>query len=280
MKITISNNKNLEQLKSKIKQTGYQNLHILSDFDGTLTCGVTNGVKAPAIISLLRDGNYLTKDYAEKAHALFNKYHPIETDVKVPVAKKKKAMQKWWELHYKLLIKSGLTKSDLKHIVESGHIKFRDGVPEFLDFLYKKNIPLVVFSAGGCGEAIKLFFKKIKKNYPNVFFVINRFNWNKQGRAISIKPPIIHSMNKDKTIIKKIPNIYSSIKNRKNVILIGDSIGDIKIIEGFNCANLLKIGFLNFNYNESIKEYTNNFDVVLDEEANFDFINSLIQELK
>lgn len=280
MKVIIPNPENLEQLKSKIKKADYQNLHILSDFDRTLTYGAINGVKTPSIISMLRDGNHLTEGYAEKAHALFDKYHPIEIDPKIPLEEKKKAMQEWWETHNKLLIESGLSKLDLENIVKNGRVEFRDGAPEFLDFLYEHNIPLVILSASGCGDAIQLFFQKIGRDYPNIYCITNKFNWDKNGRVISTKGPIIHCMNKDEAILERIPEVYQAIKNRRNVILLGDSIGDLEMIKGFNYLNLLRIGFLNFDYDKSKEDYERNFDVVLEGDGDFNFVNTLIRDLE
>lgn len=279
MKVIIPNPENLEQLKSKIKRAGCQSLHVLSDFDRTLTYGAVNGVKTPSIISMLRDGNHLTEDYAVKAHALFDKYHPIEIDSKIPIEEKKKLMQEWWKTHNKLLIESELSKSDLEDIVKNSHVKFRDGVSEFLDFLYEHNIPLVILSASGCGDAIQLFFQKIGRDYSNIYYITNKFNWDKNGRSISTKCPIIHCMNKDETILERIPKVYQSIKNRRNVILLGDSISDLGMIEGFNCLNLLKIGFLNFDYDKSRENYERNFDVILEGDGDFGFVNTLIRNL-
>ncbi len=280
MKVIISNSEKFEKLKDQIKKTSYQNLHILSDFDRTLTYGAINGAKIPSIISILRDGNHLAAGYAEKAHELFNKYHHIELDPNVSLSEKKRAMQEWWETHNKLLIESGLSKSDLEDIVENGHVKFREGVSKFLDFLYKNNIPLIIFSASGCGDAIQLFFRKIRKDYLNIFYVTNKFNWDDNEKAVSTKGPIIHCMNKDETVLKKIPEIYKLIKNRKNVILLGDSLGDLGMIKGFDYSNLLKIGFLNFDYSKSIRDYKKNFDIVLEGNEDFNFINTLIRNLR
>jgi len=47
MKIIIPNPENFEKLQTQIKKMGYQNLHIVSDFDRTLTYGTINGVKTP-----------------------------------------------------------------------------------------------------------------------------------------------------------------------------------------------------------------------------------------
>ena len=279
MKTIIPNPENLERLKAQIKKTGYQNLHILSDFDRTFTYGTVDGVKVPSIISMLRDGHHLVAGYAEKAHALFDKYNPIEVDPNIPLAEKKRAMQEWWEIHDKLLIESGLSKSDLEDVAKNGHVKFREGVPEFLDFLCENNIPLIVFSASGCGDALPLFFQRIKRDYPNIFYVTNRFNWDDDGKVVSTKGPIIHCMNKDGVVLEEIPEVYKVIKDRKNIILLGDGIGDLGMVEGFDYANLLTIGFLNLDYNSSSKGYEENFDVVLEGDGDFNFINNLIRDL-
>ena len=124
MDIIISNPGNLENKKKLIQQGGSYKIYILTDFDSTLTKASIN---KPSLISILRNGNYLTPDYAAKAHDLYKKYHPIEIDFKIPLPEKKKAMQEWWEAHFNLLIKSGLNKKDLKSVVESGKIEFREG---------------------------------------------------------------------------------------------------------------------------------------------------------
>ncbi len=280
MNIVISKPENFEKLKSQIKSEGYQNLHILSDFDRTLTYGAVDGIKTPSIISLLRDGNHLISDYAEKAHLLFNKYHPIEIDPEISIDKKKEAMQEWWQTHNTLLIESGLSKSDLEDIVRNGHVRFREGVTHFLDFLYKHNIPLVILSASGCGDAIQLFFEKIGKDYSNIFYITNKFYWDENGRALSTKGSIIHCANKDETILEKIPEVYQSIQRRRNVILLGDNVEDIGMIEGFHYSHLLKIGFLNFDSDSLKKDYEKNFDVVLEGDGDFNFVNNLLDDLE
>lgn len=279
MKIIIPDKEKFEKLKNNIKRQGYDNLHILADFDRTLTYEFVDGNRVPSIISMLRDGKHLTKDYAKKAHALFDKYHPIETDPNIPVKEKKKAMLEWWDTHFKLLIDCGLSKSDLEDIVYNGIVQFRKGIEEFIDLLNNNNIPIIILSASGCGDAIQMYFQKIKKDYPNIHIVTNRFNWDENGKAISVKKPIIHSMNKDETILKDIPQVYKEIKNRKNVILLGDSPGDLGMITGFDYDNLLTIGFLNSKIDELIDSYSQNYDVILQGDGDIIFLNNLIKNL-
>ncbi len=276
MNIIISNPEKFDNLKQILKTEGLDKVHILSDFDRTLTYGSVDGVKTSSIMSLLRDGKHLSSDYVQKAHELFDTYHPIEVDSNIPLEERKDEMREWWQKHNDLLISSGLSLSDLEDIAKNGHLKFREGVLDFLDFLKSKNIPLIIFSASGCGDAIELFFKKYNKDYSNIYYLTNKFNWDENGRAISTKGPIIHSLNKDETVLSDIPEIFNIIKDRKNVILLGDSLGDVDMINGFDYDNLIKIGFLNFEYNKNREEYQSNFDVVLEGDGDFSFINNII----
>ncbi|MFH8080783.1 MAG: hypothetical protein QXO84_02795 [Candidatus Aenigmatarchaeota archaeon] len=133
MKIVIPNKNFFEKIITKIKNDGIDSLHIVSDFDRTLTYAMVNGEKIPSIISLLRDGKHLSEEYAAKAKMLFEKYHPIEVDESYNLKDKKRLMMKWWKEHYKLLIKYGLKKDDIRDVVDKGIMRFRDGVDEFLD---------------------------------------------------------------------------------------------------------------------------------------------------
>jgi 5'-nucleotidase len=279
MEIKISYMKSLEEIKSEIKDGGYTNLHVISDFDRTLTYGSINGLKTPSIIALLRDGKHLSEGYAEKARYLFEKYHPIEINPKISLGEKKKAMAEWWRMHHKLMLDSNLHKSDLEDAVKSGQVKLREGVSEFLEILHKNKIPLIIFSSSGCGDEIPMYFKELGKDYSNIFYVTNQFNWDENGKAISVKEPVIHVMNKDETAINEIPEIYEVIKDRRNVLLLGDSLGDIGMANGNDYDNLIKVGLLNSNINKLEEIYLKNFDVVLEGDSNFDYINNLIKEL-
>ena len=123
--IIIPDNKKLNALKKKISGKGANGLHVLADFDKTLTTAFVDGNKVQSTVAILRNEGYLTPDYPGKAQKLFEKYHPIEINPNIPLREKKKAMQGWWTSHFELLIRSGLNKSDLEKIIESGKIKLR-----------------------------------------------------------------------------------------------------------------------------------------------------------
>jgi len=274
-KVIITNSKRLENFKRAISEAGVDKLHILADFDGTLT-SLKN---FHSILAILRDGNYLTPDYPQKAYELYDKYHPIEIDLNIPLEEKKKKMVEWWTAHFNLLIDSGLNKRDLKRVTESGKIKLRKGAEEFIDLLKKHNIPLVIMSSSGLGEeVISMFFKKEGKLYDNIHIVSNKYQWDKQGKAIRVEEPIIHVLNKDETAIQNFP-VFDKIKNKKNVLLLGDSLGDIGMIKGFNYDNLIKVGFLNENIEESLEIYKQNYDILILYDSPMDYVNELLKEI-
>ncbi len=259
----------METIKNLVKD-GKEKLHILADFDGTLTKQYVNGKEVSSAISILRDSEYISKDYAKKAHELRDKYMPIEKNPDICIEEKKKIMLEWWIKHFDLLIKSGLNKKHLENVVQDKRTQFKDGVKEFMDILYKNKIPLIIMSSSGIGEVIPMLLKRDKLMHDNVHVITNYYNWDKNGNAISVKKPIIHSLSKDEAIIKDYP-FYNKVKDRKNVILLGNAVSDLEMIKGFDYNNLLKIGFL--------KEKDNKFDVCLDVNDSFDYINKLMKEI-
>lgn len=227
----------------------------------------------------MRNKNYLTEDYSGKAHALFEKYHPIEIDPDVSIKEKKEKMEEWWMTHFDLLIKSGLNENDLKNLIEEDEIKLRKGVLEFFDFLYIKKIPLIIMSASRVGDAIKLCLEKEKRLYENIHIVSNLFEWNNDGKVIRVKQPIVHSMNKNETTIENLP-IYEELKVRKNVLLLGDGLGDLGMIKGFDYDNFVSIGFLNENVDKNLEKFKEGFDVLLLGDGSFNFVNEFVKEVK
>ena len=278
--IVIPNHKKLEKLKEQISKEGVEKLHVLADFDRTLTYAFARGEKVPSIISILRSsGKYLGEDYAKKALALYEKYHSIEIDPKIPFEEKKKAMYEWWKTHFDLVIRSGLNRNHLDEVVASGKMKFRQGALEFFDFLHKHKIPLIIMSASGLGgSVIAALLEKENRLYRNIYIISNSLVWDKNGKAIDIKKPIIHCLNKDETILKNFP-CYKTIKERKNVLLLGDNLEDVKMIKGFDYDNLIKIGFINEDVEKNLKYYSKVYDALIINDFSMDYINKILKEM-
>jgi 5'-nucleotidase len=275
--IFIPDSEGFEKIKKEFKKDGLQKIHIIADFDRTLTSAYINKEKTPSLIAILReDGKYLGDDYATKAQKLFEKYHPMEIDLNIDIKKKKKEMKNWWERHFKLLIKSKLNKKQINEIANSGRIKLRKNCLPFLSFLNFHKIPLIIMSASGLGEeAISVLLRKNKSLYSNIHIISNSLLYNKKGLAIDFKKPVIHSLNKDETTLNNL-SFFKKIKQRKNVILLGDNIEDIKMVDGFDYDKLIKIGFLNDNIKERIENYEKVYDVIILNDGSMQFINNLL----
>jgi len=277
--LIIQNPDELNRIKREISEDGAEKLHVLADFDRTLTKAFVDGKSIPSLISILRDENYLTPDYPQKAKDLYAKYHSIEINTNISLEERKKAMKEWWATHFELLIKSGLNKKDIESVVASGRIRFREGFADFADFLKEKNIPLVIMSSSGLGgDPILMCLEKEGKLSDNIYIISNSFEWDKEGKAVAVKGPIIHSMNKDETMLQSFL-VFEKIKERKNILLLGDNLGNVGMVEGFDYENLIKVGFLNEAVAESLAEYKKNYDVVILNDSSFDFINKLLREM-
>lgn len=261
---TYSDIINFEKILKRIKTDWFQNLHILADFDKTMTKAFSAWKKRPSLISVLRSEWYLSEEYSSKAYELFDYYNPIEIDPKISLEDKKQEMATWWHKHLELLVKSGIHHKDIESVIETRLIELREWVKELLIFLAKNNIPIIIISANWLWtDSIRIYLEKEWFLTTNIKIISNEFIWDKDWYAIDYDRRVIHVFNKDETVLEQFPEIYKEIKDRKNVILLWDSIWDVGMIEGFKYDNLLKIGFLNEKEDELIEDYKSNYDLVL-----------------
>lgn len=275
--VYFHNKELLKQKIQEIKSQGLSKLHVVSDFDRTLTKCFYDGKKIPSAIALIREGGYLTKDYPKKAFALFDKYHPIEIDDKLDYDFKFAKMLEWWETHEKLLVKSGMHKKVIDDILERYPKMFREGALPFLDYLNSHKIPLLIFSSGN-GNLIEGYLKREDKLTSNVHILSNTFNFDAKGYATGYKNKIIHVMNKSETKIndKKYRNLISK---RNNVILLGDSLGDLGMVNDLDVNIIVKTGFLNEDIENKIELYKSKFDIVITNDGSMNYVNQFLNEL-
>ncbi len=276
--IVISNTEAFDKKVEKFVKAGAGKVHVIADFDRTLTKAFVNGQKSPTVIAQIRNGTYLTSNYAPEAHKLYDVYHPLEIDPNLSPEVKNKKMQEWWERHFELLFRCGLTKKVMEEIVAARTLKFRDGALEFMDLLREKEIPLVIMSAGP-GDMIGEYLRLEGRLYDNAHIVANMLEFDRFGKAVGLKGKIIHSLNKDEAELKGL-SFYKQLQKRKNVLLLGDGVDDLKMIHGFNYAQLMSFGFLNEEAEKSIDEFRRNFDVVLLNDTDMSYVNGILRRVR
>lgn len=277
--ILISNPQEFQRKLNLIISWGSQNFHVIADFDRTLTKGFIDWQPKTSLISVIQDKWYLGPDFSVKSKENFNKYHHIEIDPSVPLEEKKQAMHSRRKDQFELILQSWLTKDIIKHVVDTEEIPFRDWCSDFFDLLKSKEIPLIIFSSSGMWyEWIYYTLQKIDKLCDNIHIISNAFIRDENDKAIWIKEPIIHSFNKDETAVRDFP-VYQDIKHRKNIILLGDSLGDVDMANWFDYENIIKIWFLNKEIDKNIEQYKNSFDVVITDDGDMDYINDLLRNI-
>jgi 5'-nucleotidase len=273
--------KNEEELNSKInsiKKAGRRNLHIVSDFDKTLSPAFIRGKEVRSTVAILRNEGYLTPDYPVRAQKLFNQYHPIEIDPEIPLEEKMEKMEEWWKKHFVLIIECGLNRSDIQDIIDNRFVELRKGCDNFLKTLDKYDIPFLIFSASGLGDIISMYLESQKLLSPNIYIITNYFVFDRKGKAIDFQRPIIHSFNKGEIALQDLP-YKKEIEKRRNVILLGDSLGDIDMIKGLDHDTVIKIGFLNENVEKNLERYKEAYDAVITNDGDFEYINSIINSI-
>ncbi len=272
----ISNTDKLNTIIKKMTDGGANKLHILSDFDKTITAiSYINGKPVGSLIGQLRAGGYLTPEYGPASFALLEKYAPFEHDQNISRSERMKKMEDWWIEHQELLINCRLNKRDMDMAMEAMHIKLREGTKTFFNLLHQHNIPIVIISGGPAYMIEKMLeLNGILTN--NVHIVANYYEFDEKGYMVGSKKPIIHSLNKYEIILREF-SFFKSLIERTNVILLGDQIDDLGMIEGFEYKNLLTVAFSHKEEDE--QKFTQKFDVVFGGNDNFNFINDILKQI-
>ncbi|KAJ1552683.1 hypothetical protein HK096_010816 [Nowakowskiella sp. JEL0078] len=254
-----------------IIEKGGDALHVISDFDMTITKYWVNGERNISTHSVLTKNIRLP----EYVCNLFMKYYPIEISNSISIEEKTVAMVEWWEQAHKKLIDLNITEKDIAEIVAETPISFRDETSRLIRICCEGKIPLLVFSAG-ISDVILQILKQANLYTSNMDVISNKMHFNETtGFCDNFLPPLIHVFNKNEASIQG-TNHVDSVKHRKCVILLGDSTGDLKMSHGFEKEMELTIGFLSHDVEQKIEIYKNAFDVVLLNDTSFDFVNQLI----
>jgi|TARA_B100002003_G_C14121979_1_gene539682 5'-nucleotidase len=275
--IIIPNKEEFEKKKGLFIETGKENFHIISDFDRTLTKAFKDNGEDNNSFSWINENKYLDPKYVEEANKLYNIYYPIEVSKDINQEEKNSKMQEWWKKHMQLFIDYGLNKHIIEGVIKDNKIGLRDGCKEFIQSLEELNIPLLILSAG-LGDMIESFLIKENIMHSKLHIIANFFDFDKDGKIKGYKSKIIHTFNKNESSIKNTP-YYNEIKERKNVLLIGDNLGDLSMSEGLDHNAIIKIGFLNKKEEHLLDKFKDNFDVIILKDGTMNFINDLIKEI-
>jgi cytosolic 5'-nucleotidase 3 len=161
---------------------------------------------------------------------LHAKYYPLEVDRSLSLEDRIKFMVEWVEQSHAAMLTSGLTRSKLIAAVADANIALRDGHDVLLHHLETLSIPLLIFSAGIADVLEEVFKQHSEAPLPqHAHIVSNRMVFNEQSGALeSFTEDLFHVFNKQASSIQHAPYFQADgIDKRHNVILVGDSLGDV-----------------------------------------------------
>lgn len=115
--------------------------------------------------------------------------------------------------------------------------------------LTSADIPILVFSAG-VGDVIDEALLAHSLTQNNVKVISNYMTYNSEGKLITFTGKLIHMYNKNESSIPHSSTYFQDLSHRHNVILMGDSLGDLQMSKGVEPpSTVLTIGFLNDKVN-------------------------------
>lgn len=256
------------RIKNVLPFKNLDNIYVVADFDRTITTG-----NSKTSWSILANSNLVPQSYVEERQALYDKYRPIEISETIPLEDKMKAMKEWFEKHISLFVKYQIQE---KLFVEAATnlrvMNFREGAKEFIDFLHENQIPLIIISAG-IGNFIETFLSYHHCYYDNIYVSSNKIVFQ-NGIASGVEKNIIHSLNKNEVSLPS--SISAKLENRKQVILLGDQVSDLKMVDKSLHDFVLTIGFVADDCKSNIEELKANFDIVCEENDDYMKLKKLI----
>lgn len=273
-----------EIIKSDLQKGNTGKVYFVMDFDMTLTQHYVTSTdtstttssssskkkrnkSAHGVFSLSKQ---VSDEYKQLEDALFKKFYPMEMDPTLTVKEKIPLMQQWWQETHDLICSSKmlvgsteggsaegcgvLTRRKLREIVTevSPLIQFRTDYEKLLKRLHELKIPLLIFSAG-IADVIEELLRARGLFYDNIHIVSNRMIFSEpkaageESKITGFLEPFIHVYNKNEFNAVHFDDLEFStkLKGRDQVVLIGDSLGDVHMVDATKHSLVYSIGLLN-----------------------------------
>jgi 5'-nucleotidase len=235
-------NKTLKKIEKIIKD-GKNKLHLLVDFDRTLTIGRDKTGKDIASWEIL--ASHLPPKGLAKQHKLYEKYRPLELSGKMT---HEEAIN-WASQVLNIVVENEISLMEIETDFQQ-KTDIRPHAKKLLIFSKKLGIPTVILSAG-IKEIIDLWAKTYQVSPALV--LATKLITDRNGKIIDWDKNIVHVKNKREHGHEELTKIK---KQRPNIILIGDAIEDADMAEGDE--NVLRIRIFNPREDEkaNLKEFT------------------------
>ncbi|KAI3639842.1 hypothetical protein MIR68_002156 [Amoeboaphelidium protococcarum] len=266
------------KVQSKLQRlidAGLDQLHIVADFDMTLTKNWVNGKRNMSSHGMFHHYSKTPESYRIASQATFDKYFPIEISTKMTMEQKIPHMVQWWKEAHEQILSLQFTRGHLEEMTAEQGVSFREGFDHLVEFTRQQNVPVLVFSAG-ITDVIESMLKFSDLYTDQMHVISNRMIFDQNsGVNVGFYEPIVHVFNKnefasmlkngfnrypedpchpaDGSVVQapaqEIPNASAKhveiVTVRKHVLLLGDSLSDIQMVHGLNMEDVITIGLMN-----------------------------------
>ncbi|MFA7310153.1 MAG: haloacid dehalogenase-like hydrolase [Candidatus Paceibacterota bacterium] len=257
----------------RLRELGMGSLHIVADFDRTLTSSTRADGGVNTSLSTL--WLFMPEEYGRRAKELFDTYRPIEVDLHMDAATKTKHMETWVRAWQQNCIELGFSRDVVKKIAQSGLLLPRPGMDTFMRLARKHEVPVLIFSAG-LGDLIAEYLKFHGVHSNNVHIISNFAKFGESGRCVGWDKDIVTSMTKNESHAHH-EAWAGKVLKRPNVLLLGDHEGDVHMVDGEKHGVVLSVGYLNGEQGH-LDRHKEIFDAVVTGDVGLDFPTSILKK--
>lgn len=189
----------------------------ISDFSKTFTCS-----DMPTTWSVLAKSGLLGEAYLADRDALYTANIEYEKSGNIEMT------EQWFLEHAQLFVKYGLTQEIIDQIVlDDLYFAPRDGVREFLEYISREDIPLVIVTSG-VSDFVTTWFQKRYNYTPEIVF----------GNELILDAGVVVWV-AEESIMTPLDKAIELESDGDEIIVIGDSSEDVFVVQGAK----ISIGF-------------------------------------
>lgn len=247
------NKTELKQKLQKMVKDGLGSFKIIADFDQTLSKKYVDSKKAHDTFDVFTSSEKVSEDAKDQIKESAENYEKevpnMSEDEKI------KALERNIGGNWEEIAKQNLDKDQINQITKDSRMEFREGIGELIDVTRSNNFSFIVASAG-VGDVIREAFETSLKERGYTkediepFKIISNMGEYKNDKLKSFKGETIHPANKEDHITTSESMICKQSQNqetppRKNILLMGDVIDDLRMVENIENDTCIKLGYFN-----------------------------------
>ena len=208
-------------------------------------------------------------------------------------------MKEWYTKNIYLYFNEKFSLDSIDEMVQKckKNIMFRNHAKQYMELLLSMGIP-IIFESGGITQFIMAIMKTIFPNIQQlldekkIMIVSNSFTFDEKTKGCNgLEHEVIYCFNKDEFLGNVVNKEFPELKN---VLVLGDNLGDADSVKKINVPkeNVIGFGFVNLSNDilndenkkeyveKRIKEYNHAFDVALVGDCDYEPIIDILNKIK